>query len=270
MAGVREARKQFAAKDRQQARLWAEQRPRAPTKKKAPGVWGKATPTPAAQRVQKARAHAAKCNRETIVLKRRGLPMMAPAQVDKLKKQGKELGEGNFSRAVLTRWHGADAVLKTPRRKPDVDLYVEEFGLLRTLQGAGGAPEALGLCLYPLAQAISFAGPQTLGEYLEENPSNAELLSLAADLCGKVSEVHEKGIIHNDLKFDNVIVDGRGQIHLIDFGNANPQGQSFCLAFRGRRCPWVGPEGYSDHLSSPAQDAFSVGFILDTISRLMA
>nr|XP_027234147.1 probable serine/threonine-protein kinase DDB_G0272254 [Penaeus vannamei] len=268
MARVPQARRQFAAKDRQQARLCAEQRPRAPPKT-ALGVWGKAAPTPAARRVQDARAHAANCNRSTVVLKRRGFPMMAPGQVDLLKKRGKKLGEGHFSTAVVTRWHGADAVLKAPRQKPNVGQFVKECGLLHTLEGAGGAPEPLGLCLYPLAQVISFAGPQTLGGYLEESRSSAELLRLAADLCGKVSEVHEKGIIHNDLKFDNVIVDGRGQIHLIDFGNANPQGQTFCLVSKGQRCPWLGPEVFSQHLSSPAQDAFSVGFMLDTISKLM-
>lgn len=51
--------------------------------------------------------------------------------------------------------------------------------------------------------------------------SDIELLQIAADICNCVGQIHEKGVIHLDLKEDNVLVDERGGVHLIDFGNAN-------------------------------------------------
>ena len=45
-------------------------------------------------------------------------------------------------------------------------------------------------------------------------------LKLFADVCDAVAHGHERGIIHRDLKPGNVLVDGRGQIKIIDFGVA--------------------------------------------------
>lgn len=86
---------------------------------------------------------------------------------------------------------------------------------------SGGAPLALGLCVYTLAQLIRFEGQQTLWKYLEEERPDKELLEVAADLCEWVWDIHRKGIIHLDLKEDNVLVDARGRDHLIDFDNAS-------------------------------------------------
>lgn len=50
-------------------------------------------------------------------------------------------------------------------------------------------------------------------------------MDVAIDLCMKVQEVHQKNVIHNDIKGDNVIVD------LIDFGNANEKGRPYRLYY---------------------------------------
>lgn len=54
---------------------------------------------------------------------------------------------------------------------------------------------------------------------------------MAIDLCMKVQEVHQKNVIHNDIKGDNVIVDNCGKTHLIDFGNANEKGRPYRLYY---------------------------------------
>lgn len=45
-------------------------------------------------------------------------------------------------------------------------------------------------------------------------------LALIADICDAVQHAHDMGVIHRDLKPDNVIVDGRGQPKVLDFGVA--------------------------------------------------
>lgn len=63
------------------------------------------------------------------------------------------------------------------------------------------------------------------------------------------------------------MVDARGRVHLIDFGNAYEKGRLYGLKYeKGRSSPWLAPELLSVHRSSPAQDAYSVGYLLSLIA----
>ena len=45
-------------------------------------------------------------------------------------------------------------------------------------------------------------------------------LEMARQLCAGVAAAHERGVLHRDLKPSNIMVDGRGQIRIMDFGLA--------------------------------------------------
>ena len=45
-------------------------------------------------------------------------------------------------------------------------------------------------------------------------------LEIARKLCAGLAAAHEKGVLHRDLKPANVMLDGRGQVLLTDFGLA--------------------------------------------------
>lgn len=73
------------------------------------------------------------------------------------------------------------------------------------------------------------AGPAIVMEYidgvtLEEfcskafEPSKDRLKAVLQDILDVVDYLHHRGIIHNDLKHDNIIVTGNGAARIIDFG----------------------------------------------------
>ena len=73
-------------------------------------------------------------------------------------------------------------------------------------------------------------------QYVEGEPLNRyarkhdlpfrERIILFNKVCSAVSYAHQQGIIHRDLKFANILVDKRGEPHILDFGLAKAVGLS--------------------------------------------
>ena len=66
------------------------------------------------------------------------------------------------------------------------------------------------------AQLLEFVHAEGLGV--------AERVELLASLCDAVEHAHGRGIVHRDIKPDNVLVDGEGRAKLLDFGIAQVTG----------------------------------------------
>jgi len=161
-------------------------------------------------------------------------------------------------------------VLKLAHSGERFGHFQEEFKFLKKVGGAGGSPRALGICSNPPAILCSFVGRSTLEKVLEESKcSDEELLRLSRSLCVAVQEVHGRGVIHNDLMDDNVVVDkATGRVHVIDFGTACRPGHD--CGFSDSSNDYLAPEILGGGPSTAASDAFSVGAMLELISDQMA
>lgn len=101
-----------------------------------------------------------------------------------------------------------------------------------------------------------------------------ELLRLFSTICDAVNSAHLRGIIHRDLKCSNILVDGDGNPHVLDFGlakmtDADDEGIADARAvtrtgqFLGS-LPWASPEqveGDPDRVDLRS-DVYALGVIL--------
>jgi serine/threonine protein kinase len=78
------------------------------------------------------------------------------------------------------------------------------------------------------AFVMEYIEGRTLREYLEEKGKlpDDEIKHLFGQMLDAVGYVHEKGLIHRDIKPSNFMLEGRGNIKLLDFGIAKAQDAS--------------------------------------------
>ncbi len=74
---------------------------------------------------------------------------------------------------------------------------------------------------------MQYVEGQPLNRYVRlHNMSFRQRVVLFSKVCSAVSYAHQQGIIHRDLKFGNILVDERGEPHILDFGLAKAVGLS--------------------------------------------
>ncbi len=75
--------------------------------------------------------------------------------------------------------------------------------------------------------AMEYVEGKSLKELLKEKTlSLKEVLEIAIQISEGLTIAHEKGIVHRDIKSDNIMLTSRGQIKIMDFGLAKLRGVS--------------------------------------------
>ncbi len=87
-------------------------------------------------------------------------------------------------------------------------------------------------------------------------------VEMARKLCAGLAAAHDKGVLHRDLKPANVMVDGRGQVLITDFGLAGFAGQVEGAEIRNGTPAYMAPEQLSGREVSVRSDLYSLGLIL--------
>ncbi len=87
-------------------------------------------------------------------------------------------------------------------------------------------------------------------------------LDIARQLCAGLAAAHAKGVLHRDLKPANIMLDGRGQVVITDFGLAGIAGQIPGAEVRSGTPAYMAPEQLAGKEVSSRSDIYSLGLVL--------
>ena len=112
---------------------------------------------------------------------------------------------------------------------------------------------------------MEYVEGRTLSEFLKENPTLKTRKRIFSELLAAVAYLHQRRIIHNDLKPDNILISRNGDhVKLIDFGLSDDD-THFELKTLGFTDGFAAPELRDDRNSSVRSDIYSLGKIMHFI-----
>lgn len=88
-----------------------------------------------------------------------------------------------------------------------------------------------------------------------------KILKAAREICHGLAALHQRGMLHRDIKPGNILIDGQGIAKLGDFGFVTDEiveGYAIGAGYRDH----LAPEFYADHISSIRTDLWALGMTL--------
>ncbi len=185
-----------------------------------------------------------------------------------------ELSDGRYSRlfTALDEQSGAQLVLKFPHRRVATEPETKAAFLHEAWIGAKlrspwlgrviEAEEGRASCLYTL---MPFYDGETLEKRLTRGPviGLEEGREIGLKLGRGITALHRAGIIHRDIKPDNVLLLADGGLKLVDFGVARVPGlEDFPLAEIPGTAGYMAPELFEGQPGSESSDLFALAVTL--------
>src|SRR5215472_6493779 len=87
-------------------------------------------------------------------------------------------------------------------------------------------------------------------------------VDIARQLCAGLAAAHTRGVLHRDLKPANIMLDGRGQAVITDFGLASLSGQVQGAEVRSGTPAYMAPEQLAGKEVTEKSDIYSLGLVL--------
>ncbi|MGB0037289.1 MAG: serine/threonine-protein kinase, partial [Terriglobales bacterium] len=91
---------------------------------------------------------------------------------------------------------------------------------------------------------------------------NDKALDISRQLCAGLAAAHAKGVLHRDLKPANIMLDGRGQAVITDFGLASLADQAKGAEVRSGTPAYMAPEQLSGKEVTEKSDIYALGLVL--------
>ncbi|WP_337176373.1 redoxin domain-containing protein [Paludisphaera sp.] len=137
-----------------------------------------------------------------------------------------EIGEGSFARVFLARDLRLDRPVALKVFRPDCP--VTPGAVLAEARSVAALNHPNVCTIYTVDDAaglpvisMEYVQGRTLAERLAEGrPDVDEMLSIARQIVGGIGAAHDAGIVHGDLKPENIMIADDGLVKVLDFGLA--------------------------------------------------
>lgn len=189
---------------------------------------------------------------------------------------GAEVHRGGMASLYTATKEGIDVpiLLKIPRVGRDQPVesligFETELTILRSLKSPH-VPKYLGsgnMATRPYI-AMERVDGRPLEDLIQEGKvfSIDEVVKIGADLAQAVQSLHAQDAIHLDIKPENILIDDKGKLTLIDFGLSHHARFPDLLAEEMRKgigsAPYISPEQVTGIRSDYRSDIFSIGVIM--------
>ncbi|MGB3091640.1 MAG: serine/threonine-protein kinase, partial [Candidatus Zixiibacteriota bacterium] len=111
---------------------------------------------------------------------------------------------------------------------------------------------------------MEYCEGETLRQVIQkETLSIKKVLDIAIQICEGLTIAHEKGIVHRDIKSDNIMLTPRGQVKIMDFGLAKLKGATRLTLSRSTlgTASYMSPEQAQREDVDHRSDIFSFGVV---------
>ena len=189
---------------------------------------------------------------------------------------GTEVHRGGMASLYSATKEGIDVpiLLKIPRVGRDQPVesligFETELTILRSLKSPY-VPKYLGsgnMATRPYIAMERVEG-RPLEDFIKEGKvfTIDEVVKIGADLAQAVQSLHSQDAIHLDIKPENILIDDKGKLTLIDFGLSHHARFPDLLAEEMRKgigsAPYISPEQVTGIRSDYRSDIFSIGVIM--------
>ncbi|MFC1791347.1 protein kinase [Gemmatimonadota bacterium] len=116
---------------------------------------------------------------------------------------------------------------------------------------------------------MEYVDGRPIDRYCDEEELDLESrIELFLQVCEAVEHAHRNFIVHRDLKPDNILVDGRGTVKLLDFGiarvldEAQSEFRTGTLHAHPMTAAWASPEQVQGLAISTGTDVYGLGLLL--------
>ena len=141
---------------------------------------------------------------------------------------GREIGRGGMGEVLAARDEqiGREVAIKRMRQAQPSPRAMGRFFREASIQGRLDHPAIVPVHELGVDEegrpffAMKKLAGTTLGQLLETGGSRTRLLRAFADVCLAVEFAHTRGVVHRDLKPDNIILGEFGEVYVIDWGVA--------------------------------------------------
>jgi len=177
--------------------------------------------------------------------------------VSTLKEGRLYLAEKAGKRFALKTSDGSAKGLELLKREYELSIGLQHPGLAYVFTYEETSP--VGPCLVQ-----EFVDGITLEEWLEHHPGAKERRRIVSELLSATAYLHQKGVIHNDLKPVNILISrSGGALKLIDLGFADSD--TFADKALGGTRSYASPELLAGKQPDARSDVYSIGLILRDI-----